>query len=172
MGERGGGVRWYSPDPRCIIDLNEFHASRRLMRTFRNAEFECRINTAWDDVIQCCADREDVWITPQIISAYTELHHMGNAHSVEAYKHGQLAGGLYGVAIGGAFMGESMFHRVTDASKVSLVFLVERLRQRGFTLLDCQFITEHLRSLGAKLIARQEYLQRLASALSLNCSFN
>lgn len=172
MGDEEGGIRWYSPDPRCIIDLNEFHASDRLTRTYRKGRYEVCIDTAWERVIRECAERETTWITDDVIEAYTQLHQMGIAHSVEAYAGGQLAGGLYGVSLGGAFMGESMFHRATDASKVCLVFLVERLRERGYVLLDCQYMTEHLRRFGAKLIPRDEYLRRLSHALSLSCRLN
>src|SRR5262249_15202693 len=115
MGGDDGAIRWYSPDPRCIIDLNTFSPSRRLLRTYRRGVFELLTNSAWDQVIRECAERETTWISDAIIRSYTELHRLGIAHSVEAYSNGQLAGGLYGVSVGGAFMGESMFHFVTDA---------------------------------------------------------
>jgi leucyl/phenylalanyl-tRNA--protein transferase len=171
MGDEDG-IRWYSPDPRCIIDLNEFHASSRLMRTYRKKLFDLRVNTAWEEVLHECAQRESTWITDDIFKTYTELHQLGLAHSVEAYYEGKLAGGLYGVSLGGAFMGESMFHRVTDASKVALVYLVERLKAHGFILLDCQYMTDHLRTFNARLISRDEYLIRLRKALELRCRFD
>jgi leucyl/phenylalanyl-tRNA--protein transferase len=171
MGDNDGSIRWYSPDPRCILDLEKFHASRRLLRTYRHGQFELHVNSAWSEVLQCCAQRETTWITQQIFEAYTQLHELGLAHSVEAYKDGKLAGGLYGVSLGGAFMGESMFHKETDASKVCLVYLVERLKQRGFILLDCQFMTDHLATFGAMNLQRDEYLKRLQRALQLDCKF-
>lgn len=172
MGNDDGSIYWYSPDPRCIIDLEDFHASRRLMRTYRNGKFDMRVNTAWDDVIRMCAQRDSTWITDEIIRVYTELHEMGFAHSVEAFYKGQLAGGLYGVAVGGAFMGESMFHVETDASKVSLVYLVERMKERNFTLLDSQYMTEHLGTFSARNIPRSEYMRRLKDALNRDCRFD
>jgi leucyl/phenylalanyl-tRNA--protein transferase len=172
MGGDDGAIRWYSPDPRCIIDLDGFCPSKRLLRTYRKGGFELRANSAWDRVIRECAQRDTTWISDAIIRSYTELHRLGIAHSVEAYWDGQLAGGLYGVSVGGAFMGESMFHLVTDASKVCLVYLVERLKERGYVLLDCQYMTDHLRTFGAELISRDQYLARLNEALQLNCRFD
>jgi leucyl/phenylalanyl-tRNA--protein transferase len=172
MGNENGKIYWYSPDPRCIIDLNDFHAPRRLMRTYRKGSFEMRVNTAFDRVIRACAERESTWITDDIVRVYTQLYKMGFAHSVEAYKNGGLAGGLYGVSIGGAFMGESMFHWQTDASKVSLVYLVERMKKRGFTLLDSQYMTEHLETFNAINIPRSEYMERLRVALNRECRFD
>jgi leucyl/phenylalanyl-tRNA--protein transferase len=173
MGGDNGEIRWYSPDPRCIIDLNCFHLSRRLARTCRQGVFEMRVNSNWDAVIRKCAARDDTWITEPIIDVYTRLHNRGCAHSVEAYRNGELAGGLYGVALGGAFFGESMFHDVTDASKVSLVYLVERMKDRGFALLDSQFMTKHLSRFAAVNISRNEYLRRLKSAIGLtHCKFD
>ncbi|HEY9754861.1 MAG TPA: leucyl/phenylalanyl-tRNA--protein transferase [Oculatellaceae cyanobacterium] len=171
MGSERGDIRWYSPDPRCIIDMENFHASTRLLRKIRQGVFEMKVNHNWDLVIRKCAARKDVWISKEIIDMYTRLHHLGFAHSVEAYFDGELAGGLYGLALGGAFMGESMFHEVTDASKVSLVYLVDRLVERGFTLLDTQYRTEHLSKFSAVEIPRDEYLRRLAYALRQECSF-
>lgn len=142
------------------------------MRTYRKGKFDMRVNTAWDDVIRMCARRDSTWITDEIIRVYTELHEMGFAHSVEAFYQGKLAGGLYGVAVGGAFMGESMFHIETDASKVSLVYLVERMRDRNFTLLDSQYMTEHLGTFSARNIPRSEYVRRLKDALNRDCQFD
>ncbi|MEZ4536824.1 MAG: leucyl/phenylalanyl-tRNA--protein transferase [Cyanobacteriota/Melainabacteria group bacterium] len=171
MGHDDGTIRWYSPDPRCIFDFDKFHVPRRLMRTYKSGKFEMKVNSAWRKVLKACADRDSTWITDDIFRVYTEMHEAGFAHSVEAYYEGKLAGGLYGVSIGGAFMGESMFHNVTDASKISLIYLVERLKSRGFVLLDSQYMTDHLSTLGAVLIPRQEYLRRLDRALYLDCRF-
>ena len=171
MGHDDGTIRWYSPDPRCIFDFDKFHVPRRLMRTYKSGKFEMKVNSAWREVLKACADRDSTWITDDIFRVYTEMHDAGFAHSVEAYYEGKLAGGLYGVSIGGAFMGESMFHNVTDASKISLIYLVERLKSRGFVLLDSQYMTDHLSTLGAVLIPRQEYLRRLDRALYLDCRF-
>ncbi len=173
MGGDRGEIKWYSPDPRCIIDLENFHLSKRLARTCRQGVFEMKINQNWQAVIRKCADRDDTWITEPIIDVYTRLHENGFAHSVEAYKNGELAGGLYGVALGGAFFGESMFHDVTDASKVSLVFLVEHMKTRGYTLLDSQFMTKHLSTFAAINISRNDYMRRLKLAVSLaHCRFD
>jgi leucyl/phenylalanyl-tRNA--protein transferase len=171
------GIRWFSPDPRGIIPLEEFHVSRRLARLIRGRTFEIRINTDFAAVIRACADadRNDedagTWIDAEIIESYCALHEAGYAHSVEAWRNGQLAGGLYGVALGGAFFGESMFHQVTDASKVALVALVERLRERQYTLLDTQWTTHHLEQFGALEIPRRNYLHRLSEALERDCEF-
>jgi leucyl/phenylalanyl-tRNA--protein transferase len=172
MGDDFGEIRWYSPNPRCIFDLENFHVPKRLARTYKQGVFDLRVNTAWQDVLLKCADRDTTWITKPIFRVYTELHELGFAHSVEAYKDGQLAGGLYGVSIGGAFMGESMFHVETDASKVCLVFLVERLRERGYVLLDSQFMTPHLAKFGAIDISREDYQRRLHEALQRECHFD
>jgi leucyl/phenylalanyl-tRNA---protein transferase len=167
-----GPIRWYAPDPRCIFDLDTFHTPKRLMRTYRSGKFDLRINQNWDQVMRACANRADTWITEEIFSVYTALHKLGLAHSVEAYFDGKLAGGLYGVSLGGAFMGESMFHTVTDASKVALIFLVERMKERGFTLLDCQFMTSHLSTFGAVEISHENYIARLNRALALDCKLD
>ncbi|MBX9879062.1 MAG: leucyl/phenylalanyl-tRNA--protein transferase [Candidatus Obscuribacterales bacterium] len=180
-----GKIAWFSPDPRCIIDLDNFHASHTLMRTYKHGGFELKVDGDFETVIRACAETErkdtdefgnvlvhrSSWISEEIIEAYSELHRLGLAHSVEAYLDGRLAGGLYGVSLGGAFMGESMFHWQTDASKVCVVFLVERLKQRGFTLLDCQYHTDHLARFGAEMISRDEYVRCLSHALALDCRF-
>ena len=171
MGGDDDEIKWYSPNPRCIFDFDRFHVPKRLARTYRQGRFEMRVNTAWSEVLRNCAARDTTWITEQIYDVYTQLHNLGFAHTVEAWRGGRLVGGLYGVAIGGAFMGESMFHKETDASKVSLVYLVERLKQRGFTLLDSQFMTEHLSTFGAVNITREDYTARLNDALILRRSF-
>jgi leucyl/phenylalanyl-tRNA---protein transferase len=159
-------LAWWSPDPRAIIPLDGLNISRSLRRATR--EFEIRIDTAFRDVIDACADpaRPGGWIDDDIAAAYTRLHDLGWAHSVETWRNGELVGGLYGVGIGGLFAGESMFHRVRDASKVALVGLVEHLRVRGATLLDVQWLTPHLESLGAIEIPRADYLDRLAIAVA------
>ncbi|UCD28807.1 MAG: leucyl/phenylalanyl-tRNA--protein transferase [Planctomycetota bacterium] len=167
-----GTIQWFSPDPRAIIDLDEFHIPRTLRPLYRRGQFEIRINTCFDRVIRACSDRsEGTWISDEIIGAYTQLHQLGLAHSVESFQDTELVGGLYGVAIGGAFFGESMFHYRADASKVTLVALVERMRDRGYVLLDVQFITEHLQRFGARAIPREEYLERLKVALEVDASF-
>jgi len=165
-------INWYSPDPRAILPLDGFHVSKNLRRRCQQGRFEIRINTAFVQVMRACADREDgTWINGDILAAYSVLHRLGLAHSVESWQGGARVGGLYGVALGGAFFGESMFHRATDASKVALVYLVERMRTRGYALLDVQFMTAHLRRFGAVEIPRREYLRRLRAALRLRCCF-
>jgi leucyl/phenylalanyl-tRNA---protein transferase len=170
-------IRWFSPDPRGVIPLDTFHVSKRLARVIRRGTFEIEINRSFEEVIRACAladrdpDDAGTWIDQEIFESYCALHDAGFAHSVEAWQGGKLAGGLYGVALGGAFFGESMFHYVTDASKVALAALVERLRARGFTLLDTQWTTEHLEQFGALEIPRVRYLRLLSQALELDCSF-
>lgn len=165
-------VCWWSPDPRAIFELDGFHVSRRLRRTIRSKRFSITFNQDFFSVIRGCADRaEGTWITSDMIAAYDELHRLGHAHSVEVWHDGKLAGGLYGVAVAGLFAGESMFSRVRDASKVALVFLVERLRLRGFQLFDIQFLTDHTARLGAIEIPRKEYLARLRRALRCQATF-
>lgn len=170
MGAPDGGVDWYSPDPRAVLPLDDrFHVPRSLRRVVERGAFAITSDVAFEDVIDGCAeptpDRPSTWITPEIRAAFTELHHRGLAHSVECWSGGRLAGGLYGVALGGAFFGESMFSRERDASKVALVRLVEWLRAGGFRLLDVQFTTPHLERFGAYDVPRREYLRRLADAL-------
>ncbi len=172
MGHDDGIIRWYSPDPRCIIPLDEFHTSKRLARTIRQGKFELKVNANFEKIMRLCAERESTWITDEIVRVYCELHKHGFAHSVEAYLDGEIAGGLYGVSIGGAFMGESMFHVETDASKVCLAYLVERMKERGFVLLDSQYVTDHLSTFNAIQISRQDYLERLRHALTLKCIFD
>ncbi len=164
-------IEWHCPDPRAIIPLDAFKISQSLRQTLRKKKFEIRINTAFERVMRACADRPDTWISEEIIRVYRELHRRGYGHSVECWREKKLAGGLYGVAIRGAFFGESMFSRETEASKVALVHLVERLRERGFILLDTQFMTEHLRRFGTMEIPRAEYRQLLLKALRVNTSF-
>ena len=172
MADAGTGkIDWYSPDPRAIFDLNEFTISRSLKLTLKKVPFEIRLNRNFENVMIGCAERKETWISEEIVRSYVELHRLGFAHSVECWKDESLAGGLYGVAIGGAFFGESMFSHRRDASKIALVHLVERLRARGFELLDTQFITPHLSRFGAKEIPREEYLQRLKKAIRKKCLF-
>jgi leucyl/phenylalanyl-tRNA---protein transferase len=174
MGDKSG-IGWYSADPRFIIDLDNFHVPKRLARKYRQKVFDMRVNTAWDKVIRGCAAREQTWITPEIIRVYTELFELGFAHSIEAFQGEILAGGLYGVSIGGAFMAESMFHTVSDASKICLVYLVERLKERGYIVLDSQFMspqTQYLEKFGGRLIPRSHYLRMLSEAVELERQFN
>jgi leucyl/phenylalanyl-tRNA--protein transferase len=174
MAVEPGEIRWYSPDPRGIIPLETFHAPRRLARLVRQQRFEIRIDTDFAAVIRACAERRDEegsWIDAEIFESYCALHQKGLAHSVETWQEDQLVGGLYGVALNGAFFGESMFHRVTDASKVAMVALVDRLRARGFVLLDTQWVTEHLSQFGAIEIPRRRYLRLLDAAMRVEARF-
>jgi leucyl/phenylalanyl-tRNA--protein transferase len=177
MAVEGGDIRWFSPDPRGVIPLDQFHVSRRLARLHRQGHFEIAVNRDFGAVIRACAevdrdpDDPGSWISDEIIRSYCALHERGFAHSVEAWRDGRLVGGLYGVALGAAFFGESMFHRETDASKVALVALVERLRTNGFSLLDTQWVTPHLEQFGAIEIPKEEYLERLARAIEHERTF-
>jgi len=168
-------LHWIDPERRGILPLDRFHQSRSLAKTIRRRIFDVRVDSAFEAVIDGCAEaksgREDTWINPIIRSLFLELHGMKLAHSVEVWQDGHLAGGLYGLALGGAFFGESMFSRTTNASKVALAHLVERLKAGGFTLLDVQFVTGHLASLGAIDIARANYHMQLARALSVQADF-
>ena len=168
-------VAWWSPDPRAVFELDQFHIPRRLRRICRSDRFQVTVDRAFAEVIQGCAtatDREgQTWLTAAMIDAYVRMHELGHAHSVEAWFDGQLAGGTYGISIGGLFAAESMFYRVSEASKVALVYLVEHLRQRGYTLLDIQQLTSHTTRFGAVEISRREYLRRLAVAVELPVSF-
>jgi leucyl/phenylalanyl-tRNA--protein transferase len=177
MAVEPGEIRWYSPDPRGVIPLDAFRISTRLARTWRSGRFSIEVDRQFEDVIRACADEDrdpdepGSWIDGELIASYCALHERGVAHSVEAWQDGRLVGGLYGVALGGAFFGESMFHRATDASKVALIALVERLRSRGYRLLDTQWVTDHLLQFGAVEIPRRRYLQLLDAALKLDCRF-
>ncbi len=165
-----GELFWVDPERRGVLPLDAFHLPRRLRRTLRSGLFEVRCDEAFAAVLRGCAapaqDRPRTWINEEIIRLYTALFEAGFAHSVETWRDGELVGGLYGVALGGAFFGESMFSRVTDASKVALAHLVARLKLGGFTLLDTQFVTEHLQQFGTREIARVQYHRRLAAALA------
>ncbi len=175
MAHEDGRIYWYDPDPRAIIPLDRFHIPRSLRRTIRQQLFEIRIDTEFTAVMEACAapdaGREETWINNNLIQAYTRLHRLGFAHSVEVWQAGELVGGLYGVVIGGFFAGESMFSHVRDSSKVALAYLVEHLNQRQFHLLDTQFMTEHLRRFGAVEIPATEYKMRLNRALLAPVTF-
>ena len=176
----GDDVAWYAPDPRGVLPLDGFHVPRTLAKTVRQGRFEVRTDTAFQAVVEACAapapGREETWISAEIVRAYTALHRLGFAHSVECWRPGAdgdaLVGGLYGVSLGGAFFGESMFHRATDASKVALVHLVGRLRAGGYVLLDTQMTTSHLGRFGAVEIPRAEYERRLAAALRVRARWD
>lgn len=168
---RGGPVHWYDPDPRGILPLDAFHCPHRLARTVRQGVFEMRVDTDFEAVMRGCAARRSTWINADIVRVYTELHRQGYAHSIEAWKEDKLAGGLYGVAIGAAFMAESKFSRVRDASKVCVVALVERMRERGFELLDVQYWNPHIAQFGVTEIPRAEYRRRLAHAVARTAQF-
>jgi len=176
MADQDGSIYWYDPDPRAIIPLDDrFHVPRSLARQVRKGDFQIRADTAFRAVMEACAEpgpgRENTWISPRLIDVYCELHELGFAHSVETWREGELVGGLYGVTLAGLFAGESMFSQATNASKVALVHLVERLRRNGFVLLDTQFITDHLRTFGAYEISRQQYKARLERALRVWARF-
>ncbi len=168
-------VYWIDPDERAILPFESFHVSRSLRRTVRRGTFDVRIDTAFHTVIERCAepaaDRKDTWINRPILDTYSALHDLGFTHSVECWRNEELVGGLYGVALGGAFFGESMFSRCTDASKVALVHLVARLRADGFRLLDTQFLTEHLSRFGVITVSRRDYLTLLDDALEIQAQF-
>lgn len=163
---RGEPLLWWSPDPRCVIGPSEVHVSRRLARTLRRGSFRVTCNRAFDAVIAACADLRrhepgGTWLVPEMQAAYRQLHRLGYAHSVEVWQGDQLAGGMYGVALGRFFFGESMFHNVTDASKVALVTLCRHLAEQRFVLLDCQVPNPHLQRMGAKSLARELFLETL-----------
>jgi len=167
--DEGGQLYWYAPDPRAVLPLDAFHVPSSLARVVRQGRFEVRVDTAFEAVMRACAapapGRASTWISEPMIEAYVDLHRVGYAHSVECWRGGALVGGLYGVRLGGAFFGESMFHRAADASKVALVHLVDRLRAGGFVLLDTQMATPHLARFGVVEIPRAAYEARLAEAL-------
>ena len=168
-------LAWWSPDPRAIIEFKDFCVPRRLMRTCRSGRFQVTCNQDFAGVLQGCATAQEragnTWLFPRMIEAYTRLHNLGHTHSVEVWYEGELAGGTYGVALGGFFAAESKFYRVRDASKVALVHLVEHLISRGYRLLDIQQLTEHTERFGATEIPRDEYLSRLAAAMKLRVDF-
>lgn len=177
MAESRGrsGVFWVDPEVRGVLPLDAFHVSRSLARKVRRRVFDITCDSAFGTVIRACAEaargRPDTWINDDIIEAYCELHRSGFAHSVEAWQDGRLAGGIYGVALGGAFFGESMFSAATDASKVALVHLVARLKAGGFRLFDVQFVTEHLKQFGVEEVPARRFQERLEEALSVKARF-
>lgn len=164
-------IFWVEPQMRGILPLDHLRISRSLARTLRRWHFKVTFNKAFAEVVQACADREETWINDTIFALYCELHAEGHAQSVEVWHNDVLVGGAYGVTLGGAFFGESMFSTMTDASKVALAFLVDHLNRTGYVLLDTQFITDHLASLGAIEIPRETYQQRLAKALKVSANF-
>lgn len=167
-----GAIHWFSPERRGIIPLDGLIISRSLKQTIAKQIFEVRVNANFEQTIRKCAAREEVWISETIIESYLRLHAAGYAHSVECWANGKMVGGLYGVAIRGAFFGESMFSTVSNASKVALVYLVDRLRERQYALLDTQYVNPHLASLGCVEIPKQEYLSLLQQALVKECTFD
>jgi len=171
MAMEQGEIGWFSPDPRGVIPLESFHQTKSLKRVVASKKFEIRINSSFSEVIDGCAERDETWIDETVRESYISLSANGYAHSVEAWYEGELAGGLYGVAIGGAFFGESMFSRKSDASKVALVALVEHLNRRQFILLDTQWTTPHLRKFGAVDIPKSDYIKKLNKAIRLEVSF-
>jgi leucyl/phenylalanyl-tRNA--protein transferase len=165
--KKSAQVQWFAPDPRAILPLDHFRVSKNLEKLVRRGRFEIKSDSDFEGVMRGCAERKSTWISDDIIKAYTALHRMGFAHSIECWDEERLVGGLYGVAMGGAFFGESMFHRVRDASKVALVHLVHVLRSLGYILLDTQFTTPHLERFGVIEIPRARYEQELVAALSV-----
>ena len=169
------GLFWVEPELRGVIPLDEFHVPKRLARTMRQGKYELRVDTAFSDVLRLCAestdDRPQTWINRRIRHLYNELHQMGHCHSVECWQGDELVGGLYGVRLGSAFFGESMFSRARDASKIALVHLVERLKAGGFRLLDTQFNTTHLSQFGAIEVPKAEYEHLLTAALAFDADF-
>ena len=173
--ERRRLIAWLSPDPRGVLEFDALHVSRRLARRLRRCEFQFTINRSFAAVVEGCAsprgDDDDCWLTLSMQNAYLTMHELGHAHSIEAWQDGRLVGGLFGMAIGGLFAAESMFHRVTDASKAALAYLIDYLKPRGYALLDVQWTNAHTRSLGATDISRTEYVARLAAAVEKDVAF-
>jgi len=167
---------WVDPEKRGILPLVDFHLPRSLKKVLKRESFDLRVDTAFEQVLELCAEstarRPETWINAEIVRLFTDLHHAGLAHSVESWQDGQLVGGLYGLSLGSAFFGESMFSRATDASKVALAYLVALMKRGGYTLLDTQFVTDHLAQFGAIEIPRRDYLRLLAQALDRPASFN
>ncbi|MBC7568144.1 MAG: leucyl/phenylalanyl-tRNA--protein transferase [Spirosoma sp.] len=175
MADTDGSLYWYAPDPRAIIPIDTYKPARSLRPVLNQGRFEVRINTNFEQVMRHCSrprsDDDGVWISEEIIDAYTELHQMGFAHSVETYMENRLVGGLYGVSLGGAFFGESMFYHVSDAAKVAFHYLIIILRQQQYALLDTQFINDNVRRFGAVEIPKADYLKRLKDALRQKARF-
>lgn len=175
MADQDGRIRWYTAHPRGVMPLDDrFHVPQTLRQIVRRGKFQIRVNHDFESTMRgCMATRaERTWINDELIAAYARLHKLGYAHSVEAWHEGKLAGGLYGVSLGAAFFGESMFHRHRDASKVALVALVERLRERGYELLDTQTSSAHLKRFGCMEVGEEDYLERLGKALTRECRFD
>ncbi len=168
---KDASVFWVEPENRGVLPLDKFHISRSMRRFLRKGVFEITFDRSFREVMECCADREETWINDQILEGYCKLHELGFAHSVETRLDGKTVGGLYGVSLGGAFFGESMFSKETNASKTALCALVDHLKTKGFILLDTQFITPHLASMGAEEIPRKDYLERLKKAIHLKVIF-
>lgn len=168
---RDGRIEWYTADPRAILPLNPFHVPRRLQRALRGSSFTYTTDRAFPQVVEACADRDSTWINDGILQSYTALHECGHAHSIEVWQDEALVGGLYGVHLGGAFFGESMFHRVDDASKAALVYLANHLNARGFQMLEIQMITSLTAQFGAQLVRGAEYRELLARAVAKQCSW-
>ncbi len=166
-----GEIMWFHPDPRAVIPLDGFHVSRSLRRSINNVPFKVTINHDFAAIMDACSNRKDTWINEQFKNVYTQLHEEGDAHSVEVWFEDKIVGGLYGVSLAGGFFAESKFHTKTDASKVALYYLIEYMKSRGMTLLEVQFITDHLKTLGATHISREQYLGQLEGALSFAGSF-
>lgn len=171
MGLESGQLSWFSPDPRGILPVVDFHVPRSVRAELRRREFEIRVNTSFRETIRFCGKRSETWITREIAASYEALHALGFAHSVEAWENGALVGGLYGVSIGGAFFGESMFSRVPGGSKAALVWLMDHLKSCGFRLHDTQWTTTHLAMFGGREIPRGEYMRQLAEAVRLPVRF-
>ncbi|MEX2328474.1 MAG: leucyl/phenylalanyl-tRNA--protein transferase [Nitriliruptoraceae bacterium] len=172
---RGMSLPWFSPDPRAIVPLDGVHVSRSMRRRLRTCGWHTTMDVAFDEVVRACADRrgaDGTWITSEMVHAYLQLHHLGWAHSLEVWDRDRLVGGIYGVQVGAAFTGESMFHRTADASKVALVDLVARMREAGGLLFDVQLMTEHLRSMGAVEVRRAAFLQALGGCVDLDVEFD
>jgi len=169
-------ITWWSPDPRAIFELDRFHVPHRLVKFIRQRPFEITRDHAFRRVMEGCAQsargREETWVTPEFIAAYTRLHELGHAHSLECWRAGELVGGIYGVSVGGFFAGESMFHRADNASKVALCQLIEHLRARGFALFDIQMVTPATEPFGPVEVPRDEYLKRLGLAVRMECKFD
>jgi leucyl/phenylalanyl-tRNA--protein transferase len=173
MTDEDGRIRWYSANPRGVLPLASFHIPLSLRQILRQRRFEIRFNHDFEAAMRACmhARIQRTWISEELIAAYVRLHRLGHAHSVEAWRNGKLAGGLYGVSLGGAFFGESMFHHQRDASKVALVELVERLKERRYQLLDTQTCSDHLKRFGCIEISEEEYLEQLQQAIKIDCRF-
>lgn len=164
--EEENKIFWHKPEVRGIIPLDQFKVSKNLARLYRNGNFHFRVNGDFEAVIRACADREETWISEDIIQSYLKVNAMGYAYSFEAWLDNELVGGLYGIAIGKAFFGESMFHKVNNASKLALVFLVEKLSEQGFTLLDTQYLNDHIKQFGAIEISEEDFNEKLSEALA------